>query len=481
MKKQFYRFRPISRLLSDHIENGELQNQEIFFAHPSQLNDPVEGYRDIIWSGDHIVWENLFRHYVYTLHHSIIKFLIFGKEVTLTENDIPVHSSRESLPSDRAKELESKIEELFLDNKNILNLIHQLSQKKSPIRKDELKFYLSRIHLYAVKCVFDILILEKMSPDCNRIPDEIEAKLEGIQHSIFSENIAKGAVDNILIPLSIEREQIYLIRKINSPELFANDNREFLITKYPFLYVDTLLKVCCQEWYTACFMSDYSNSSVWGHYGSNHTGVCLIFNAETENDSHYLCLEGVNSISSATGLNRGTIKLKFHEIKYEEKQGFFDFFRLLGNISHPTMEKMWYHNKNGARSICAEDISASIEKWRDSYWDSFYQAIKIKTKDWSYEKEYRLIWHSSLIDLSEISHRVMNYDFKSLHGIIFGINTSDEDKIKIVNIIKEKCQKYEINDFSFYQAYFCFDDQCIKKIQLKSLNEIVKAKSNIFQ
>ncbi|HHQ4698336.1 TPA: hypothetical protein ACSP2Q_000989, partial [Aeromonas veronii] len=91
MKKQFYRFRPISRLLSDHIENGELQNQEIFFAHPSQLNDPVEGYRDIIWSGDHIVWENLFRHYVYTLHHSIIKFLIFGKEVTLTENDIPVH------------------------------------------------------------------------------------------------------------------------------------------------------------------------------------------------------------------------------------------------------------------------------------------------------------------------------------------------------------------------------------------------------
>jgi hypothetical protein len=53
MISHLYRFRPIDRLL----EKNELRKQEIFFAKPENLNDPMEGFRDVFWKGDEIVWQ----------------------------------------------------------------------------------------------------------------------------------------------------------------------------------------------------------------------------------------------------------------------------------------------------------------------------------------------------------------------------------------------------------------------------------------
>ena len=56
-----YRFRSIDALLDKY---QELESQTIYFASPDELNDPMEGFRDIVWSGDKIVWTNFFKHYV---------------------------------------------------------------------------------------------------------------------------------------------------------------------------------------------------------------------------------------------------------------------------------------------------------------------------------------------------------------------------------------------------------------------------------
>lgn len=56
-----YRFRPTKALLGGH---HELENQEIYFASLPELNDPLEGFKDLFWRGDAIVWKNLFRHYL---------------------------------------------------------------------------------------------------------------------------------------------------------------------------------------------------------------------------------------------------------------------------------------------------------------------------------------------------------------------------------------------------------------------------------
>jgi hypothetical protein len=64
MSNEFYRFRRISSLIG---EFKKLENQSIYFAEPDSLNDPMEGFRDMYWSGDYIVWKNLFRHYLLCL------------------------------------------------------------------------------------------------------------------------------------------------------------------------------------------------------------------------------------------------------------------------------------------------------------------------------------------------------------------------------------------------------------------------------
>jgi hypothetical protein len=52
MTELLYRFRKTDKLLG---EFQELENQEIYFASPEQLNDPLEGFKDLYWKGDDIL------------------------------------------------------------------------------------------------------------------------------------------------------------------------------------------------------------------------------------------------------------------------------------------------------------------------------------------------------------------------------------------------------------------------------------------
>lgn len=49
---KFYRFRSLDNLLGKY---KELENQEIYFASPSEQNDPMEGYHEIYFQGD-VMW-----------------------------------------------------------------------------------------------------------------------------------------------------------------------------------------------------------------------------------------------------------------------------------------------------------------------------------------------------------------------------------------------------------------------------------------
>jgi len=45
----------------------ELEKQELVLSSPQYFNDPLEGYQDVFWDGDEILWENLLRHYLLNL------------------------------------------------------------------------------------------------------------------------------------------------------------------------------------------------------------------------------------------------------------------------------------------------------------------------------------------------------------------------------------------------------------------------------
>ena len=205
--------------------------------------------------------------------------------------------------------------------------------------------------------------------------------------------------------------------------------------------------------YVACFSENANNPTMWGHYADSHKGVCLIFKANnnqiklTEKDLFN------NSIYDQD--------YKFESVKYTKRRIKFNFFEEISMLPLPRLMSIWCQSENREVSRFFNKIykkweSNQAEKWRDRK-----NTHLIKTKHWKYEKEYRLVKHFVFGSRAKKEECIVYYRFQDLEGIIFGIKTSMADKIKIFNIIKEKCQKEKRTDFKFYQAYFCHKTQQI--------------------
>ena len=69
------------------------------------------------------------------------------------------------------------------------------------------------------------------------------------------------------------------------------------------------------------------------------------------------------------------------------------------------------------------------------------------------KQEFRLTL-AGWSDFSDPSSRKLQYHFADLQGIIFGMNTSTSDKLRIMKIIEEKCRKEGRSDFEFHQAHY---------------------------
>ena len=95
MISHLYRFRPASAVLDKY---EELAKQEIYFSPPEELNDPMEGYKDVFWSGDRIVWRNLFRHYLLCLLETMFSCLVLGPEFDTASLKTTIFSAFEHLP-----------------------------------------------------------------------------------------------------------------------------------------------------------------------------------------------------------------------------------------------------------------------------------------------------------------------------------------------------------------------------------------------
>ncbi|WP_420590893.1 DUF2971 domain-containing protein [Bacterioplanoides sp.] len=474
MKKEYYRFRSIDNLMGNY---KELESQTIYFAPPEQLNDPMEGSRDVFWEGDVIAWKKLFIHYLFCLDDFVVTLFSQDEPEDFSRACIPVAGRiSESLTGSR-RNIFSKACDAFLGDDDIYSFITSISKRSTPVRKDELKFYLGCIHFSALKIILDSYIDEGAMPEANRIHGDFSSMVSDLNSKNFfqviEDLIRLGGVQEsktyeLFHHKSLWREQTilqarYLNDKISNPEL-----KDVLLNDYPMIYVECLCDLLYPKWYTSCFMTEYKNSSVWGHYGDHHRGVCLIFESDLDGNDSFLELNGVVGWSGSGPL-LGKKRMKFNRINYESKLVPVDFFRSLGNLPIPTLYEMWYMDDDGGVSECAEGMSGSEEQWREAYWESFIEGVSVKSNDWAYENEYRLILSSSILNLSDKESRTLTYDFSSLKGIIFGIKTSREDKLEVLRVIREKCQAEGRRDFTFYQAYYSPDHGCIQKAELRTL------------
>ena len=159
----------------------------------------------------------------------------------------------------------------------------------------------------------------------------------------------------------------------------------------------------------------------------------------------------------------------FHDVSYSDKPGEVDFFRHISVLPRQALMELWYTDYDGETSECAAHVKddADTENWRQNHWNDFRRDIVIKTKDWEHEQESRLILHGLLETSLSDRNRNLTYRFSSLKGIIFGIRTTESEKLKIIDVIHEKCVQNDRSDFKIFQAYYSSDHGDIRKYEIR--------------
>ena len=455
---EFFRFRSINGLLGEY---QELEKQTIYFASSEELNDPMEGFRDIVWCGDKIVWANFFKEYVFHLHRHYLRFKL--KMVTnstgLEMDNISIldHWNKQAIPLE--KSLFDDIWSRFLNIPNMQEFIEALANTKRKIRYREIVYYLREIQSFFLL-------------------DEIQKSY--IAHRLMSESEMPQLSEELTVPI---KEYIDLIRKLEQIEeeqqlnnMFRDfetrhenigfaerynthtsssgilENNDLLVMfDFPKIYSENLKDLTFPKWWTACFTKSYDNLSVWAKYADSHKGVCLIFE---EN------------------MNWKPMKYRiteFQKVTYENEPIEINFFRSIGAGTVAEIKETWYKDEKGNISECASHIGDKCEEdtWREDYWNNFFHYITTKNRDWEYEQEHRVILYDIVRGFVEKADHTLTYDFDSLKGIIFGIRTPTEDKMKIIEIIQRKCRKNKRTDFKFFQAYYSAESGDIRKYEIQ--------------
>lgn len=467
-----YRFRTIESLLGKY---QELENQEIYFASPEELNDPMEGLRDVFWQGDEIIWKNFIINYTKSLEKIFALVIILDESKKITVDDIQVSYELLAKYSPKHDELITEIINKVFKVKFISELPNGLSKRSTSIRRSELLSHLQILHQYVLQVISQVYFkngltikpfLEQDLNDFEKIINNSPSFPE-IINQIDKENTNKVSESFFeIINLYIQSNNLKLQFKYSDLEM--KSNTFFLLSEFPNKFLNKLENEIYPKWYSASFLESNKNSAVWGHYGDNHKGICLEYQTKIENGKTILNLETEYGYSSGPII--GMRPHFFRKLEYHNKHVEIDFFRTMGRLRKFEINKLWYKDVLGNTSVCASHFETPEKEgiWRENYWKSFDNSLKIKLKEWEYENEQRLIVHGDFIDYSSKESRKLKYDFNDLKSITFGIKTPNSAKLQIMKIIEKKCKENKRDKFEFYQAYYSKDSGIIDSFQMNN-------------
>lgn len=460
MERHLYRFRTADRLLGTDATEckaavpGELEKLEIYFAPPEQLNDPLEGYKEIYWSGDEIVWTNFFRHYLLILALRSWEVDDAVMDGAPLPNELPIGQYPANLRGVFLLAFQ-EMDYLLKNNEIFQGYIKALSKAERKHYKPQLLFYLSTLHtrfltiVYSVSHKYELTSVNHPDNPSDPIGDhdfhlQIISNVEAYDglHRDF-ESYRKIAVTTSAF-------------SIKAAHVWANhhDSASELATVFSPRYLDQIDQLMHPKWYVACFMKECNNSAIWGSYGDNHKGICLKYRVSGEGEDPVLSLEMNKPIGRGRdGIIYGFRNMSFNEVFYDREHSEIDFFRSLGNVPNEALEGFWYNDGQGNLSTTSEWYQTDSSDLRERHWSNFYFSLTSKLPQWESEKEYRLVLNSGM-DITDKKHRILKYRFSSLEGLIFGIRTPLEHKLKAIRIIKAHCELEGREEFQFYQAYY---------------------------
>lgn len=462
MESFVYRFRSTDALLDGF---HELEKQEIYFASPRELNDPLEGFKDLFWRGDVIAWSNLLRHYLLCLMQAVLRTLEDETGYEVTPETLPVGMTDEDLHPEVRTVFEA-ICRRFFEDAELGALPALLAERSSPVRRNELLSLFWLIHFRALTVVYTVLSPEQpihtMDASLRAQP---QRPLRLKESFAACEAVARKAGDKSDVVEAMSTSSVFTISQANFILAYNAANQpegaawKVISSTFPEVYVNGLERLLHYDWYTACFVAEPSHAGMWGYYGDGHRGACLKFKTSALKTGRQgvtlRCMVGVRG-SAKSGCDSAVYDfraLELHEVQYADRYIEIDFFRALGTLTHRQLA-FWFIGPGGAISITGLDLLKESESWREQYWEGFHKTVTTKLKDWQHEREYRITLHSMIADLSRPEARKLQYRFEDLQGIIFGIKTSTQDKFAIIRLLQQKCKETARKDFEIHQAYY---------------------------
>jgi hypothetical protein len=459
-----YRFRSIDALLGDR---QELDRQVIYFASLPQLNDPMEGFRDTLWQGDQILWRNLLRNYIRTLHAAHTLTFAFHDQppelwmkgavnVVFHLPDAPIRADIERLTAD------------FLERPVVRRTAEVLAARSAPIRRNELQLLLRLLHPIALELSVEAQASRGRGPSVSTMPGWAEKAAVDAATFLEAPTHPAEVAEAVYRAGEIVSLQLNLINTTNGAG--ATPISKFLILEFSRRFVEALIDMTYPDCHVACFVEDPDNAAMWSAYAENQTGACLIFRTDRACDNRpALTLNGFRSWRMNKGESveeRHFGPVPFSSVTYDAAYPEIPFFTSLGELSYPKLNSFW-HSEDGQFSPAARGMSGeSEEAWRKAYWDRYYGCVTRKTPHWAHERELRLTLQSSLEPYATDESRSLNYRFKDLAGIVFGVRTSDTDKVRIIKLIERKCRDAGRATFDFRQAVYSHVGHDIETVPL---------------
>lgn len=459
VKPEFvYRFRSIDKLLG----KKELERSEFRLASPSELNDPMEGYKDVVFRGDDVLWENLLRHYILALVSSIVNSSAIG-DASSDAPDIRATLTADDLPTDAFRGLYREACDDFFSQPGVSSLSASLTTLRKPLRREGVIFLLGLVHSVALASAIRVMKTAGALPaNAAELPVDT-GKLDEILKAFEAASAEEAGEDFETVAFAANRlrDEQSLRALIRFESLNADGARRlrYLLYTFPERYVESVIDgLVYPRWHTVCFSGNCTDASMWGVYGDEHRGVALVFRPQSDEGRLLIPLVGANGTSSVVGqptqYTRGPIKGLLEEVKYSDRPPEVDFFQSLGTLSRARLERAWHVTPSGARSKLVDGMITQHAEWRAAYWEGFRRAATTKLLDWKHEQEYRFFLADILHLGDEPRNRLVQYDFSSLVGIVFGLRASETDKLEVMKTVIALCKSAGRSDFAFHQMAY---------------------------
>lgn len=419
---EVYRYRTIKQVLN----RKELLDNYLYFSELENLNDPMEGFLNVFWEGDNILWYNLLKHYILCLADLYLQASFSKGNYKITSDFLDIDINDSVLFTDFYKSLYDNVYNTILEMDIIKKVLSILINWK--VDKNTLLYYLETVHPHILECIMDVFA------ECGMLSNPKLGNLDLIDIYEPPKNIEKDKILRLPEAFRIDFAFNRLKDKIEKNKSMESDESRLLLfyLDFPSMYIDRLIDIIKPKAYMACFSRVSDNSAMWGHYADNHKGICLVFDEEVGKN---LC----NVCNDVEGL---------YDVNYEKVITPINFFLLI-RYSDERLD-FWYTNENNRCSLYDERY--------DSQWPIHYASLcksifTQKTIDWNSECEVRALILDHQYKYDSTEKRKIHYSKDILKGVILGVNMTEEDKVTLIREVKNNREKFRA-DFKIYQAYF---------------------------